>query len=208
MRMKKRNTIALSRHAQRKAATHQSLLDSAREVIAAKGYNSVEILDITDHANVSKATFYKHFANKEECVRELMEQGFDALAGEILGQKAPVPITPAWVRGSFEQLFGWAEENRELLLVMVGGGASTQLNAFGRSYMAQIIERTIVTEFVQTAHPPRFPARITAQLITGIMIQLLGWWLETDTGYSADEMASIVAAALRYGVAPATESWA
>jgi len=200
--------MSLSRHAQRKAATHQSLLDAAREMIADKGYNSVEILDITERANVSKATFYKHFANKEECVRELMEQGFDALAEEILGKQGHVSITPEWVHISFSRIFGWAEENRELLLVMVGGGASTQLNAFGRSYMAQIIERTIVTEFVQTAQPPRFPAKVTAQLITGIMIQLLGWWLETDTGYSVDEMAQIVAATLRYGVAPATESWA
>ncbi len=63
--------LTLTRHEQRKAATRQSLLDAARDVIAAKGYNNVEILDITDYANVSKATFYKHFPNKEACVRAL-----------------------------------------------------------------------------------------------------------------------------------------
>ena len=64
--------MSQSRHAQRKAATHQGLIDAARDVIAEKGYNHVDILDITERANVSKATFYKHFANKEACVRELM----------------------------------------------------------------------------------------------------------------------------------------
>ncbi len=191
-----------SRHAQRKAATHHCLLDAARDMIAEKGYNNVEILDITDHANVSKATFYKHFPNKEECVRELMERGFEALLAQIWGEDPALSITPEWIQSSFEQIFGWAEENRELLLVMVGGGASTQLNAFGRSYMAQIIERSIVTEFAQKPHPPRFPANVTAQIITGIMIQLLGWWLETVTGYSAVEMGHMVATTLRHGVVP------
>jgi AcrR family transcriptional regulator len=190
-----------SRHEQRKAATHQCLLDAARDAIAGKGYSNVEILDITEQANVSKATFYKHFANKEECVRELMEQGFDALLAQILGD-GTLAITPEWVRRSFEQIFDWAEDNRELLLVMVGGGASTRLNAFGRSYMARIIERTIVTRFEQNVHTPRFSADVTAQIITGIMIQLLGWWLETDTGYTTTEMAHIVADTLRYGIAP------
>ncbi len=191
-----------SRHEQRKAATHQCLLDAARDVIASQGYNNVEILNITERANVSKATFYKHFANKEECVRELMEQGFDALLAQILGDDARLAITAEWVQHSFEQIFDWAEDNRELLLVMVGGGASARLNAFGRSYMAQIIERTIVTRFTQKVHAPRFSADITAQIITGIMIQLLGWWLEIDTRYTATDMAHVVADTLRYGIAP------
>lgn len=189
-----------SRHEQRKAATHQDLIDAARDVIAEKGYNNVDILDITERANVSKATFYKHFTNKEACVRELMEQGFDALVAQIIQVKRDETITPEWVENSFRQVFSWAEDNREFLLIMVGGAASTQLNAFGRTYMAQVVERTIMSEFAQPHIHQRFSTTIQAQIITGTVIQLLGWWLENDTDYSAADMAAIVREALLTGI--------
>lgn len=193
--------IALTRYEQRKAATHQSLLDAARAVIVEKGYHHVDILDITERANVSKATFYKHFPNKEECVRELMQQGFDALIRQIMRVERPTPVSPEWVRSSLEQAFRWAEENREFMLIMIGGAASSPLNAFGRRYAADIIEHTILSEFVRDGAPTRFPPAIEAQIVTGMMIQLLGWWLENDTGYSAAQMADFVHTALWHGIA-------
>ncbi|MBN1562536.1 MAG: TetR/AcrR family transcriptional regulator [Anaerolineae bacterium] len=192
--------MARSRHEQRKAATHQGLIDAARDVIAEKGYNYVDILDITERANVSKATFYKHFANKEACVRELMEQGFDALVIEVLSVDRPDTISPEWIQQSFTKVFGWAEANRDFLLIMVGGAASTQLNAFGRNYMAEVVERTIASDFIPADTPARFPPIVQAQIITGIVIQLLGWWLEAETDYSASEMGRIVQEALLLGI--------
>jgi AcrR family transcriptional regulator len=169
-------------------------------VIVEKGYHRVDILDITERANVSKATFYKHFPNKEECVRELMQQGFDALIKQIMSVERPTPVSPEWVRSSLEQAFNWAEDNREFLLIMIGGAASSQLNAFGRRYAADIIEHTIFSEFVRDGGPTLFPPTIEAQIVTGMMIQLLGWWLENDTGYSAAEMADFVHMALLHGI--------
>lgn len=189
---------AQNRHAQRKAATHQRLIDAARALIVERGYNNVDILDITDRADVSKATFYTHFPNKEACVHELMEHGFDALVDELLGDEQD--IAPEWVHDQLQRVFHWAQENREVLLIMVGGAASSQLNVFGRRYMAQVIERTLVTRRVKFKVPPAFPPAIQAQIVTGIMIQLLGWWLENDTGYSADDMARMIQAVLQHGL--------
>ena len=192
--------MARSRHERRKAATHQGLIDAARDVIAEQGYNHVDILAITERADVSKATFYKHFTNKEACVRELMQQGFDALVEEVLSVDRPDTISPEWIEHSFEKVFTWAEENREFLLIMVGGAASTQLNAFGRNYMAEVVERTITSEFIPEDAPARFSPTIQSQIITGIVIQLLGWWLENETQQSAADMAHIVQEALLCGI--------
>ena len=191
-----------TRHDQRKAETRQRLIDAARELIADIGYNRVEILQITERANVSKATFYKHFTNKEDCVRELMQRGFDALLAEILNVDHAPPVSPAWVQSSLERIFQWAHENRDFLLIMVGGGASSQLNAFGRSYMAAIIERTLVSDFGAQAAGSDIPPVVQAQVVTGILIQLLGWWLEHDTGYSAADMARVVKHTLEMGITP------
>jgi AcrR family transcriptional regulator len=187
-----------TRHEQRKHTTHQRLLDAARELIVQHGYGNVDILDITERADVSKATFYKHFPNKEECVRELMQHGFDALVAQIVRVKHSQP--PAeWVRASFERAFDWAGQHRELMLIMVGGAASSQLNAFGRAYLVAVIEHNMTDDPV-FEEEPRFPHAITAQIVTGIMIQLLGWWLENVTGYTALDMACLVHDTLRHGI--------
>lgn len=190
----------LNRHEQRKAATHQRLIDAARDVITARGYNNVEILHITEHANVSKATFYKHFANKEDCARAVMQQGFDALVAQIMAAHEHTPDSGEWVRSSVASAFAWAAENREFMLIMVGGAASTQLNVFGRNYMVEVIERTIITNRLP-ALPTRYSAAVTAQVITGILIQLLGWWLEQPTGYTARQMGELVEDVVRHGIA-------
>jgi len=187
-----------TRHEQRKHTTHQRLLDAARELIVQRGYANVDILDITERANVSKATFYKHFPNKEECVRELMQQGFDALVTQIMSVKHSQP-PHEWVRASFERAFDWAGQHRELMLIMVGGAASSQLNAFGRAYLVAVIEHNMTDEPV-FEEEPSVPHAVAAQIITGIMIQLLGWWLENDTGYTAPDMACLVHDTLRHGI--------
>jgi len=190
-----------NRHARRKAGTHQRLIDATRELISAHGYGQVDIATIAERADVSKATFYKHFANKEVCVRELMSQGFDALIAEILAIPHAHPLDPAWMQRSLERVFRWADENRELVLIMVGGAASAQLNAFGRQYMAEIIERTIVSELAQADLSGLIPPPVLAQVMTGMLIQLLGWWLENDTGYSAADMAGTMLTVLQQGAA-------
>ncbi|MEP0763781.1 MAG: TetR/AcrR family transcriptional regulator [Chloroflexota bacterium] len=190
----------LTRHVRRKAATHQRLIDAARDLISAHGYGQVDILTITERADVSKATFYKHFANKEACVRELMQQGFDALVAEIVSTPRAHPFDPAWVKGSFERAFRWAQDNHELMLIMVGGAASTQLNAFGRQYLAAMVERTLISEFPQQTLTALIPAHVVAQIVSGMMIQLLGWWLENDTGYTATDLAGFMLIALQRGI--------
>lgn len=181
------------------------MLTAAREVIGEKGYNHVDILDITERANVSKATFYKHFANKEDCVRQLMHDGFDALADEIFQGARAAASREAWVRQSLERVFNWAAENREFMLIMVGGAASTRLNAFGRQYMVDLVERTI-DKYEPDAPFSPYPPAIRAQVITGILIQALGWWLETDTGYSAAALAQMIQEILSRGLEHDTRS--
>ncbi len=110
-----------NRHEQRKAATREGLLHAAREVIVEKGYDDVDILDITERADVAKATFYQHFANKEDCARQLMLQGFDALVRRIMSEEQTTGSRSEWVLNSYRNLFQWAEANHEFLSIMLGG---------------------------------------------------------------------------------------
>lgn len=191
----------IDRHAQRKAATHQKILDAAQDLIAQQGYVQVDVSHITDHANVSRGTFYQHFANKEACVRELVQQGFESLIQEILANRKESESFDIWGQNSLTRVFTWARENQELLQVILGGAASPELNSFGRTYLADIIEQNLRNSAEQWAISP-LPDTFRAQVIAGVLIQLLNWWLETDNDYSSAQMARMTYLVFTSGLNP------
>jgi len=46
----------------------QRILEAMAKSCAEKTFSRTTIADIVEHAGISRGTFYKHFANKEECV--------------------------------------------------------------------------------------------------------------------------------------------
>ena len=55
----------------KKARTRAALLDGAVSVIAAKGIENTKISDITEQAGLANGTFYNHFEDKAEILREV-----------------------------------------------------------------------------------------------------------------------------------------
>ena len=63
----------------KRARTRAALLDGALSVIAEKGIENTKINDITDTAGLANGTFYNHFHDKDEILREVAY----AIAGEV-----------------------------------------------------------------------------------------------------------------------------
>jgi AcrR family transcriptional regulator len=62
----------------------QKILDAARELFAARGYEAVTMREIAARIEYSATALYKHFADKESLVRELCHQDYAALAGRFM----------------------------------------------------------------------------------------------------------------------------
>ncbi len=75
----------------RKARSRQEVLASQRgrmllaitHAVADKGYPAVSVADVLKRARVSRATFYEHFSNKEECFATAYETAADVLATQV-----------------------------------------------------------------------------------------------------------------------------
>ena len=74
-------------------ATHQrsriAILAGAKEVIAKVGSYESNMLEIAEHAQVSRATVYNHFSDKDEMFLTLVESEVERLAA--LAAKAATP---------------------------------------------------------------------------------------------------------------------
>ena len=59
----------------------QRLLQAAAFEFAERGYAGASSESISKRAGMSKATFYEHFANKEECILALFDRAAEVVAG-------------------------------------------------------------------------------------------------------------------------------
>jgi AcrR family transcriptional regulator len=70
----------------------QRILKAMATSCAEKSFSATTIADIVGHASISRATFYKHFANKRECFDATAESFLDELrdtATEVQSPKDP-----------------------------------------------------------------------------------------------------------------------
>src|SRR6185295_16988807 len=81
--------------AQTKAATRERIIDAARQLFAAKGFEASTTRDIADAAGIASGTLFNYFAAKEDILALLAAE---AVAGANLEFEARAPGL-----GSFEE---------------------------------------------------------------------------------------------------------
>lgn len=104
------------------------LLEAAASVFAERGYAEGSAEAISRAAGMSKATFYEHFANKEECILVL----FDEAATEVMramasaGETGPFATfeerVAAGARAFLQTLSEYPESAQTLLVEIIGAG--------------------------------------------------------------------------------------
>ena len=102
------------------------LFAAAAAVFARVGYAEASAESISREAGMSKATFYEHFANKEECILALFdaaaEQVRDAVAASAQVGDAPEVRIRQGVRAFLTALVAYPDHARTLLVEIIGAG--------------------------------------------------------------------------------------
>ena len=85
--MAERVSVPRGRHAPplevRLEVQRERLLEAAAEVFAERGYADASAEAISRAAGMSKATFYEHFANKEEAILALFDEAARVVMGRV-----------------------------------------------------------------------------------------------------------------------------
>jgi AcrR family transcriptional regulator len=64
--------------------TRQMLQQSMSELLKEKEFVDITVQEITDRADINRATFYKHFLDKHELLNVIVREGFQTLLDEAL----------------------------------------------------------------------------------------------------------------------------
>lgn len=171
--------------------TRKLLRDALIELILEKGYDAVTVQEITDRANLGRATFYLHYRDggKEALLLSTLREVFDDLKSRV------GPLTPENLLQSGDDPlrvlpFQHAHDNRDLyrVILLSKQGTAAILNEI-RAYLADAICARL--DALLTEAPPAVPLPVVANYLAGSMISMIAWWLEQDTPYTADDLAAM-----------------
>jgi AcrR family transcriptional regulator len=195
-------TIVLDRHEQRKQETHQRLLDAAEQVFSRLGYEAASVLDITEAANLSKRTFYLHFADKEALIEALALRGFIELRQQAEAEEQAHDDEESFREGLYKVarlIFEYAQSRPALMQIIFGQNGSYRLQAMARVFMTQAWEDNINRKCIFKPDAP-VPPQIMANAIAGLVFQLMCWWTQHPNDYTPDEMAQMYVSLVCDGV--------
>ncbi|HEX4723604.1 MAG TPA: TetR/AcrR family transcriptional regulator [Pseudonocardiaceae bacterium] len=78
-----------------RAVQRDRLITATIAAVAEHGFAAITVADIVRRAKVSRAAFYAHFSDKEECFLAACEHGSDLLYGTVVGAtRSQPPDTP------------------------------------------------------------------------------------------------------------------
>jgi AcrR family transcriptional regulator len=130
--VQERATVPRGRHAPplevRQSRQRGRLFAAAAAVFARGGYADATAEAIAREAGMSKATFYEHFANKEDCIVALFDAATDMVLGAMREAAAREAADDPQARvrstlGAFlETMASYPDQSQTLLVEIVGAG--------------------------------------------------------------------------------------
>jgi AcrR family transcriptional regulator len=199
--VQERATVPRGRHAPplevRQSRQRGRLFAAAAAVFARAGYADATAEAIAREAGMSKATFYEHFANKEDCIVALFDAATDIVLGAMREAAAhdtaddPQAHVRGILRALLDTLASYPDESQTLLVEIVGAGPRA-LERRDRALEAvtQYLEE-LNAEDAERGVVPRFQEN-DAFAIVGAVVELASRQIRTGVPDDIRELEPVV----------------
>ena len=169
----------------RRSERSRSLITGALlDLLSDRRFNEITIQEITDKANIGRATFYLHYRNKEECLVQILTGGFDSLVSEI--DQMNVGKGRNFV-DVLEKIFQFTTQNRKLYMALLSDNPRANIMVDVQKYIREKMTRVIPAPKILD---PIVREAITTNL-TGALIAVVLWWLREAPAITARQTAEI-----------------
>jgi AcrR family transcriptional regulator len=182
----------------RKDRQRRRLFAAAATVFARSGFADATAEGIAREAGMSKATFYEHFDNKEDCIVALFDAAVGALvegmraAGDVHAHSTLTERIHATTHALLATLAEHPDEAQTLLVEIVGAGprALARRDA-ALDAVARYIDEMNVEDVARGA-APRFGSPLDAYAVVGAFVELASRQLRTGRPADIRELEPVV----------------
>ncbi len=177
--------------------TKRMLGQAMLALIVEQEYDSITINEITERADINRATFYLHYDSKDELLLEALEEKFEEL---IVTFKEISTAAPIWEASEIDLLtFQHVAEHAELYKVILGERGMGYIINRILDYIAEISFKLIKESLPADIEPP-LPIELIARHYAGSLYALLSWWVRNDMPHPPEYMAELSGQMCRDGV--------
>jgi AcrR family transcriptional regulator len=182
----------------RKDRQRRRLFAAAAAVFARSGFAEASAEAIAREAGMSKATFYEHFDNKEDCIIALFDAAVAVLveamraAGDSHADQPPVERIQATVSALLGALADFPDEAQTLLVEIVGAGPRAMARRDAAlDEVARYIDEVNVADAERGA-APRLSSPHDAFAVVGAFVELASRQLRTGRPADIRELEPVV----------------
>lgn len=166
--------------------TRLALKTAFIELILEKGYDAVTILDVTGRADYNRGTFYKHFIDKEDLLREIHDDLLTDLAEALVRPYEGLrQVNADMISPSILQLFRHIESHKHDFLALLTVSRE-KLHADLLQTFRHSMQEDMHIEMKPGA--PQLDYDILLSYQTSATVGVIMHWAETRFRYSAEYM--------------------
>ena len=166
--------------------TYKLLCDAMLELLDSNSYDNISVVDICEKAMVHRATFYKHFADKNE----FMEYVTRVKLREFYDINAKAHITTDLNNAYYEiinNVLTFVDMNRNMLKMSIQSSSNSSfLDSLHKIIYEEFVE--LIDILVKNGETFSVPRDMLAQFYTGGFSSVLRIWIADETSFSKQEL--------------------
>jgi AcrR family transcriptional regulator len=136
-----------------------------------KDYDAITVQDLLDEADVGRATFYAHYAGKDD----LLRKGFDHLRADLAEGLAEAKLQGRSERLAFSPaMFEHADKYKHVYRALIGSRASPIVLREFRRVLLEVV-RLDLAEHGNAGLPRDLVGRFVADALQSVLL----WWVES-----------------------------
>jgi AcrR family transcriptional regulator len=155
--------------------THKALTEAFWQMLGEKKFETITVNELCDRAMVRRATFYKHFADKNEFFAFLIQAKqaeFDAQIRQQAGNDRP----QSFYLGIIQHTLDFLSSNKKLVqTVLESNMLPTVLDILSKQITIDITQK--LKEDAENGVPLPASPQVMAQFFTGALVYTMRWWV-------------------------------
>ncbi|HDC8552215.1 TPA: TetR/AcrR family transcriptional regulator [Staphylococcus aureus] len=176
--------------------TNQYLINAIVKLLNDKDINKISIQNITDSADLTRATFYLHYRDKQDFFNRNVTNVIDDLIDYVKDGHliASGLNNESDIKNAFTRLFEYIYMNYEFFSVMLSDRGLSQF----RPKLESVVQKEIYIPLfhalvkIDGEKTSKFPQHYFLNYITSAHIGVICTWLNDDMNYSPKYMAELL----------------
>jgi AcrR family transcriptional regulator len=174
-----------SRAQRRVARTKAAIEDAFVQLVLERGYERVAVEDISDRADLARATFYSHYPNKEAVLLSVSSRLVEDLMQRIAYQGGPWNVVR---RDAIQTAYRQAAEQPDLYRACMSDARTRQGYL---SILSRYAEQNFRDRLSALGRQPRVPVPVMARAFVGAQVAILEAWLAGELDGDVEQLASV-----------------